>query len=82
MRTHRNLPADTILVMDELLKSDLSIRARERAQAIRAMALGFTNQQIAILIGKHKSTISEWRSRYLKDGISWVKAEGWGGARR
>lgn len=67
--------------MNELLGGDLSPRARERAMGVRAMASGCSNQQVAKLVGKHTNTIAEWRSRYLRDGVTWVGAQGWGGRR-
>lgn len=81
MRTPRPLPDGTVDLMDELLGGDLSPHARERAMGIRAMASGCSNQQVAKLVGKHENTIAGWRTRYLRDGVAWVGAQGWGGHR-
>lgn len=82
MRTARALPDGTAELMDELLASGgLSVRACERAIAVRAMARGGSNVGVAELIGRDKTTISEWRSRFLREGPSFVRAQGWGGRR-
>ena len=81
MQTARPLPDGTVELMDELLGGDLSPRARERAMGVRAMAAGCTNGQVATLVGRNITTVSEWRSRYLREGASFVCAQGWGGRR-
>lgn len=82
MADAQTLPDGTVELMDELLaRGDLSPRARERAMAVRAMAAGCGNGQVADVIGRSKTTVSEWRSRYLREGEAFVRMQGWGGRR-
>ena len=55
--------------MDELLAGELSAWQRRRAIAIRLLALGRTNLDVADIVGKHKNTIAKWRSAYLERGV-------------
>lgn len=55
--------------MDELLAGELSEWQRRRAMAIRLLALGRTNLDVAEIVGRHKNTIAKWRSAYLARGV-------------
>lgn len=46
------------------------------------MANGFSNIDVATLVGVVPTTVSKWRRRYLDEGPAFVAGEAWGGRRR
>lgn len=59
--------------MDDLLAGELSAWQRERAMAIRLLALGRMNIDAAEVVGRAPKTIAAWRTAYLRRGVEWIR---------
>ena len=60
-------------VMDELLAGELSAWQRERVLAIRLLALGRMNIDVAEVVGRLPKTMANWRTSYLSRGVEWIQ---------
>lgn len=75
-------PVGTAERMDDLLKDrKLPTMRRERIQAVRLLAMGWTAPEVAEVVGCGHSTVERHKRRYLADGEDYLLRTEIGGRR-
>lgn len=75
---------ETAAELRELLKAAENQEVKERVQTLYWLKTGqvATTQAMASLLGKHRTTVSRWLSRYRQGGIATVLVKGKSSGRR